>query len=644
MEKKNLGIFRKDARRKPAFLGKAFFDMVVRFDRSRRRFFSEKDRFSTSWQEVFIVGNLRGSKPEFKVSVWRILPLYLFTFTAIFFLTSRLVQLQVIEGHNFLSASEGNRSLTRVIHAPRGVVYDRNGNVLASNIPAFRVVLDGSALTMEEKISLSNKLSLLLELSEEEVKEKVESVGNEVFTIKDGVNRDVALKIEAMEGELKGVSLEVDPVRQYNFGSLLSHVIGFTGEISKEELSNSKHFNYRPGDKVGVSGIEKTFEQILRGVSGQEIIKVDANGKKTGVLASVSPIPGEDLILSLDLDLQKEMEKALRDKLLEVKSSAGVVVAQNPKTGEILGMISLPSYDNNLFAKGISWDDYDLLMNDKNKPMLNRAVSAAYPPGSTFKVVTAAAGLENGKISKETKIEDTGEFFLGEYRFTNWYYTQYGKKEGFIDVVRALARSNDTFFYHLGERIGEKALENFARLFGFGEKLGVDLLGESSGLVPNEEWKLKTLKEPWYPGNTINMSIGQGDLTATPLQVNAMMGVVANGGKLIKPTLIKKIRSEVIRENFVSVNSLTTLKEGLREAVVSGGTAWPFFDFKVPVAGKTGTAETGESSDPHAWFTVFAPYEEPEIVVTVFIENGGEGSSVAAPVARKILEYYFNVK
>lgn len=637
-------IFVGKSKSKSIFFGKAFSDMISRFDRSTHYVSKGGTDTAGSWQETFAFGRLNQPKAEIEISSWRLLPFYLFMTVVVFFLLTRLAQLQLIEGKNFLNASEGNRSLIRVVHAPRGVIYDRNKQMLASNIPGFRVALNILSLSKEKEATTIKKIAPILQMSESEITEKITSSNSESVTLKNEVDRDTALKIEAIEDELPGVEVEVTSIRQYAFGSLLAHILGYTGEVSKDELSADTTLHYKAGDKVGRGGVEEFYEKVLRGTNGQELLKVDANGKKGGILASIPPIAGEDVVLSIDLGLQRVMEEALKEELTKAHSAAGTAVVQNPKTGEILGMVSLPSYDDNLFAKGISRDDYENLMNDKKRPMINRAVSSAYPPGSTFKIITAAAGLESGKISKETKIEDTGEFFLGSFRFTNWYFTQNGKKEGMINVVKALARSNDIFFYQVGMRVGEILLEKFSHLFGLGDKLGIDIPGEVTGLVPNEEWKKKITGEPWYPGNTVNMSIGQGDLMTTPLQINSMTTAIANNGKLLKPTVIRKDRPEVVRENIITQSSLETIQEGLSGVTKSGGTAWPFFDFKVPVAGKTGTAETGKDSNPHAWFTGYAPLGNPEIVVTVLVEKGGEGSNVAAPVAKKIMEYYFHVK
>ena len=311
-------------------------------------------------------------------------------------------------------------------------------------------------------------------------------------------------------------------------------------------------------------------------------------------------------------------------------------------------MVSLPSFDPNLFNRE-SVQLQELLSNPLS-PLLNRATAGLYPPGSIFKIVSAAAGLQTGKIDKNTKFEDTGVMFLGPYSFANWYFTCCGKKEGFLDLVKAIKRSNDIFFYKLGQLVGPESLAKFAHLFGLGEKTGIDLPFEEKGLIPTPSWK-KERGEVWVPGNTLHLAIGQGDILVTPLQISNMICAVANGGTLYKPYLGMKIEGEgenlqfppkIVRKDFLDRENLELIRQGMREACLEGGTGWPFFDFPISVGCKTGTAEFGDPKGrTHAWFTVFAPFENPEIVVTVLVEGGGEGSSVAAPIAKEILEYWF---
>jgi len=454
---------------------------------------------------------------------------------------------------------------------------------------------------------------------------------------------------EALSLEVKNKTLEVDSIRFYPEGEVFAHILGYTSEISNRQLSLPEFSHYKIGDRLGRGGVEEVFERNLRGVDGEKLVEVDALGKELEVVGERKPKSGSNLFLTIDSDLQKVMYSALKVGLKKAQSSAGVVIAQDPKNGQILGMVSLPSFDPNLFSRE-SVQLQELLSNPLS-PLLNRATAGLYPPGSIFKIVSAAAGLQTGKIDKNTKFEDTGVMFLGPYSFANWYFTCCGKKEGFLDLVKALKRSNDIFFYKVGQLVGPENLAKFAHLFGLGEKTGIDLPFEEKGLIPTPSWK-KERGEVWVPGNTLHLAIGQGDILVTPLQISNMICAVANGGTLYKPYLGMKIEGEgenlqfppqIIRKDFLDRENLELIRQGMREACLEGGTGWPFFDFPISVGCKTGTAEFGDPKGrTHAWFTVFAPFENPEIVVTVLVEEGGEGSSVAAPIAKEILEYWFN--
>ncbi len=589
-----------------------------------------------------------GETIETGFSPARLVPLYLLVSLVFILLVARLFVLQVIEGSIFLSQAQGNGVRIKTIHAPRGVIYDRKGEVLARNRPAFRVAWDLGRTKKEDRDKVKNQLKEILKVEEKELEDKIasfdesvsEGVQPEATTIKNNVDRDTILAIESKEKDLPGVVTEASPVREYPYGEIVSHILGFTGEVSIEELSSEAFSSYKGGDMVGKDGLEKEFESKLAGQSGSELLKVDSLGARLGTVYSQTPIAGGDLVLSIDIDLQKRAFEALRASIEKHNSPGGSVVISDPETGEILALVSYPTFDNNLFAKGISRSDFAKLNEDLRTPLLNRAISAAYPPGSTFKIVTSAAALESDKIQPDTKLEDSGFVTLGTITFKNWLFDQYGRKEGSVDVVKALQRSNDTYFYLVGQMIGEKRIQDFAYNFGMGQTLGINLPGEITGLIPTDSWKRKVRGEPWYPGNTVNMSIGQGDLQITPLQINAMDEVIANGGKLLKPTLLKNDQVTVIRENFISIENLAAIKEGLIKVMQPGGTAWPFATFSVPTAGKTGTAETG-TPKPHGWHTSFTPIENPELNVTVMLENAGEGSNVASPVAKEILTWWF---
>ena len=577
-----------------------------------------------------------------KVSRWRVALLYIFFALALTALLVRSFELQVIEGDSFLGKAEDNRYKVRIAHAPRGVVYDRNGKVLARNTPAFNVALDTNSLPEEDEEEVIKKLSQILELSISEIKDSLKQETGDSIIIKSNISHETALTLETKE--MPGVEVEVNPRREYPYAETLAHLIGYTSEVSRDELENPYSTPHQLGDRVGRAGVEKSFEDILRGANGYDLIKVDALGKKQGSLVTTRPIAGNDITLSIDADLQKKVSTTLKKWLKNSGSRAGSALVSNPYTGEILALVSYPSFDNNIFEEGLTQKKYSSLTNDKDKPLLNRAIGASYPPGSTFKLVTAAAGLESGNINPETLIVDTGFVKLGDQVFNNWLWLDHGEKEGAINVVRAIARSNDTFFFKLGQMVGERAIQDMAKKFSFGSTTGVNLPSETAGLVPTEQWKLDTKGEVWFPGETLNLAIGQGDLLASPLQLSIVTSAYANGGRVIKPTVLKVDEPEVIRSNFLSSRTINTVRAGMYgNTRGDGNVSYLFNSFKIKSAGKTGTSESG-TKKPHAWYTAYAPYDKPEIVVTVMAEHAGHGSEVSAPATKEILKWYFKIK
>lgn len=553
-------------------------------------------------------------------------------------LSIRLFYLQIVQGSYYRLLSDSNRTKTTIIHAPRGVIFDRNGLPLVFNVPGFREVINKKP----------------------------------VF-----ISKDQALALIATGA----ANLEVDNLRQYPYAESTAHVLGYVGEITENDLKQKTFADYNQTDVIGKAGIEKQYQEKLRGVDGKKLVEVDAMGNSVRILGQNDPIAGENITLTLDTKLQKAAYEALKD------TKKGVIIASTPQ-GEILALISKPSFDPNLFTLGNHYSVApdaayikvsDILLDTANEPLLNRAISGVYPPGSTFKLITAAAGLESKKIDKNYTVEDTGVLKVGQFSFANWFYTNYGKTEGQVDVVKAIKRSNDIFFYKLADKIGVDTLSLMAEKFGLGKTLGIDLEGEAAGLVPTQEWKKKVIKEPWYLGDNYHYGIGQGYLLTTPLQVNMLTNVLANNAVLYKPYLLKETKAKVLRDRFLSDKTLSLIHQGMRESCLTGGVAWPLFEFKVKnpklvidgqnileakiskvsalasksatlkdyrqvtIACKTGTAQHGdEDTLPHAWITLFAPAQNPQIVVTVLAESSGEGSSVAAPIAKKVLEEWFS--
>lgn len=501
------------------------------------------------------------------------------------FLLARLFELQIIFGAKNRALAEGNRVKREILPAPRGLIYDSKERELVRNMPIYRV--------------------------KKEEKEEYEVI-----------SREEALKMEA-RGETE--NLRVDIGRNYLYGEVLAHVLGYLGEANEEEVKKNQ---FKLGDLVGRGGIEEEYDSYLRGQDGGEIYEVDAHGEKIREIGRVEPIPGKNLYLTLDAELSQTAYEALEKK-------PGAVVATNPQNGQVLILISSPSFNpNNITSQNLT---------DESLPFFNRAVSGVYPPGSTFKIVTAAAGLEEGKVNAETTYNDTGEIRVGEYSYKNWYFTQYGRTEGVLNIVQAIKRSTDTFFYKVGEWVGPTRLAAWAEAFGLGQKTKIDLPGEAKGLVPSPDLKEKS-GDRWFLGNTYHFAIGQGDLLTTPLQINLMTNVIANEGQLCQPKIREEEKEELraCQNLKLKTETINLIKEGMVGVCSAGGTAFPFFDFQPPVGCKTGTAEFGDPEErTHAWLTAFGPLENSEISVTVLMEKGGEGSAVAAPIAKKIMEKFF---
>ena len=517
-------------------------------------------------------------------------------------LVGKLFELQLVFGSKNRALAEGNRIKKEVIPAPRGIIYDRYDKELVRNVPIYR-------LKTEENCE------------DEEGCFKV-------------ISRDEALNLEA-QGELDG--LRTDIGRDYLYREALAHVLGYLGEATKEEVELGK---YQIGDLVGRMGVEEKYDRLLRGQDGGLIYEVDAYGNKIREIGRFEPIPGNDLYLLIDAELSKKTYAALEGK-------PGAVVVSKVENNEILALVSSPSFDPNLLSRTENKDEKSQekikdLFKDPLKPFFNRAITGVYPPGSTFKIVTATAGIEEGKVDEDTIYNDTGQIQIGEYVYRNWYFTQYGKTEGEIDLIMAIKRSTDTFFYKIGEWVGATRLSEWAYAFGLGKKTGIKIPGEVAGFVPTPKEKQRLKGERWFLGNTYHYAIGQGDILTTPLQINNLTNVIASGGELCNPSLLEdeEVNCQSLRLKDLS---LKLVKEGMKEACSPKGTAFPFFEFKPQVACKTGTAEFGDpEGETHAWLTAFAPFDKPDIVATALIEKGGEGSDVAAPVVKEIMNYYFH--
>lgn len=571
-------------------------------------------------------------------------------------LVGRLGYLQLVKGQEYQRLAEGNRTRHVNVVAPRGDFFDRNGVLMVTNRPGFVVsIMATNKLVTPAVIS---KAASILGMDVNDAMERFAKGKNtfEPIRLKIDVGHDVVAKIEEMRAELPGIVVEVLPVRSYIHNKMGVHVFGYVSEISEPELAAMGSQGYRAGDLIGQSGLERRYDRQLKGTDGGSQIEVDVAGRMVQILAKKDPIPGNNLVLTIDYRLQKAAEEAMDEQLRFLqsqtrhkKAQAGAVVVLNPKNGDVLAMVSRPGFDPNHFIGGISTKNWKAINENPFHPMDNRAIAGEYPPGSTFKIVTGVAALELKKVTAQELIFDSGQHWLVPKG------NAAGEALGWINFHQALSMSDNVYFYEMGNRLGVDALERYARLFGLGALTGIDLPGESEGLVANRAYKEKVFKEDWYLAETFDAAIGQGFQLATPLQMAVLMSEIANGGIRWRPNVIGKVLSskgEVVSVTQpqemgrvdISQATLKLVRDGLRGVSEAGGTgAGVFANFPVPVAGKTGTSENPHGDD-HGWFVAYGPFDDPRITVAVIIEQGGYGSSAAGPIARKILETAFNLK
>lgn len=575
-------------------------------------------------------------------------------------LVFRALDLQVVQAAKYQYLAEGNRIRSRTIEAPRGIIYDSQGKILANNSSSFDLEVYPADLPQkkEDREKVYEALAKNSNINIEELKNNIQTKGLyslEPIVLAKNISRDEALLLKVKYASMAGVEISNRPLRQYDNTITLSHVLGYVGKISQEELA--KDSNYKMTDQIGKSGLESFYEEKLKGQDGSEKMEVNSKGQIQRLLSTLEPVAGKDLVLTLDLDLQKKITETL-NAMAEKSSKKAVAIAMNPQTGGILAMVSLPGYDNNLFSSVNFNEEYKKLAENVNNPLFNRAISGTYASGSVIKPFIASAGLQENIISENTTINDPGEIKVGEWTFPDW------KVHGLVDVRKAIAESCDVFFYAVGggwdkiKGLGVKKIKEYLEKFGFGAKTGIDLTGEEKGLVPDSDWKKKVKKEAWYIGDTYHLSIGQGDINVTPLQIVNGISAIANGGKLYKPHLLDKVvdsqgnelekyQSEIISENFIDSNIIRIVQEGMRQTITSGS-ARSLNDLTdkngnaVEVTGKTGTAEFGTEDKTHAWFVTYAPFDNPSIAMVILVEGAGGGDEAAVPVAKEILQYYFN--
>ncbi len=566
---------------------------------------------------------------------------------AVMLLIARAGYLQVYQGDEYVRRADGNRTRLIPTMAPRGTFFDRNGLSIVENRPGFTVSL--LPLTAPIKPEVVDRVSKLLNVPKEEIEAKIKAhTGYEPIRIKTDVGPEALTVIEEQSALYPGVIIEVQAVRDYLYKEQGSHILGYVSEISDMELEERKNEGYKTGDIIGQFGLERVYDKELRGKNGGELVEVDVTGKPVQILGQKEPMSGYDFHLTIDWRLQAATEKAVDDQLTLIGAQAAAAVVMNPQTGEVLAIVSRPAFDPNLFVHGISEANWKMINENPNDPLDNKAITGEYPPGSTFKIVTGTAALSEEVVTPNEMILDTGVYWLGEKGNAG------GEVLGWLDFTSALSHSDNYYFYEMGYRLGVDRLERYARMFGLGEKTGINLPYESEGLVPSREYKEKYLDDEWYDSETLDAAIGQGFNLVTPLQAAMVMGEIAANGKRFQPYLVHKIvdaDGKVLKEFQPKLLStldvpdevIRLVQQGLRDVTKEGTAAGVFgAGFPVDIAGKTGTAENSQGAD-HGWFVAYGPFANPNIVVAVIVENGGFGSQSAVPIGKRILEAAFGL-
>ncbi len=564
-------------------------------------------------------------------------------------LVLRLWQLQIRDGAYYRSLSQDNRTRSLLIHPVRGLIYDRNGILLANSVPSFNLYVQLDDVPNREELLL--KLAELLSLDERVLRKKIQDEdGRTLIRLRQGLSLKEAAIVESHRLDLPGVGIHPEAQRNNPHGAYAAHVIGYVGAISEEQLAREEFQDLPRRSIIGQSGVERIYDRTLRGRAGSKLIEVNALGHEQRMISMEKPYAGNDMYLTIDFRLQKLAEDLLGDKV-------GAIVALNPQTGATLALASRPSFDPNALSRGLSAEGWNAMLRDTQHPLMNRAIQGQYPPASTFKIIMATAALETDAIAKTKTLRCAGGFRFGKRTYRDWYAGGHGA----VNMHEALVRSCDVYFYRLGHLMGIEPIAASAKQFGLGKPTGIDLPGEAMGVVPSPQWKQRMRGEPWYPGETISVAIGQGFAMVTPLQMANVIAMVGNHGISYTPHVVRGIRereSGTIEEWIPSQSASLALSphhlQGIQAAlagVVAKGTARRAQSSKVKIAGKTGTAQVvalratigkdvPRKFRDHAWFVAYAPFDHPGIAVAVLIEHGGHGGSAAAPLAKKLIEAY----
>ena len=565
-------------------------------------------------------------------------------------LTLRLWHLQIREGPYYRDLSQTNLTRSIVLEPARGLIYDRNGVLLANNVPSFSLYV--TLEDVKDREDLTRKLMKLVRLDEVRLRKKLSERSTKLVQrkVKDRLTLREAALIESHRLDLPGVMIQAESQRNFPTGLTASHVIGYVGEVSADQLEQADYTDLHQGSIVGQYGVENTYDRFLRGRAGQKLIEADALGHEKRTVSVEKPRAGDDLYLTIDLRLQKLAEELLGDE-------AGAIVALDPKTGEVLALASRPAFDPNVLSRELTAKQWEEVVQHEGRPLTNRATQGQYPPGSTFKIAMAAAALETKTVEPSTQIRCAGGYQFGRRFYRDWK----AGGHGLMNVTEALVQSCDVFFYTAGQRMGIDTIASYAKLFGLGSPTGIELPSERLGIVPSTDWKQKVRSEQWLPGETISASIGQGYVTVTPIQMASLTATVANNGVPVRPRLVKAVMDRatgrVLELPSVPLSRLSIRPETLaiiRNAlagVVTEGTARSAKSSLVTIAGKTGTAQAlslrlgPEKNIPkkfrdHAWFVSYAPVESPRIAVTILVEHMGHGGSAAAPLAKQMIEAF----
>ncbi len=563
----------------------------------------------------------------------------------------RLWYLQILEGDRYFALSTNNRLRVRPVEAPRGFILDRNGEILVENRPTFDLYATPEDVNTPKEVAVA--LAEILGVSPGEIEVRL-AEGRErpyqPLLLRKDLDERMMVAVEERRLDLPGISLRVRPIRAYPSGGIAANLLGYVSEVNQAQLAREEYQDFRPGENIGQAGVERRFDAFIRGLDGGEQVEVDARGRALRLVSRIEPRSGSNIYLTIDKRIQEAAEAAFAGK-------KGTVVAMNPTTGEILAMVSRPSYDPNLFAQRLTGEDWQRIATDPSHPLQNRAFQAQYPPGSVFKLMVAIAGLESGALTPETKFHCPGQFYLGNVKFDDWKKGGHGT----LDLRNAIVNSCNVYFYQAGLRVGIEEITRISRAFGLGEPPGLGLGDEAKGSLPDPQPRRRG-QPGWSAGNTVVTSIGQGLVVTSPMQLLSMVSAIANGGTIYRPWVVKKIASlsgevldeyepEPVRQVLVKPETLAFIRQAML-GVVNEGTGARAKVPGIPIGGKTGTAQVvrkGEGKGQadlkdHGWFVSFAPVDNPQIAVVVLVENGGFGGLVAAPVAKAVYEAAFGAR